>query len=119
MPRITEKEKSDGLDSEIARREKEIDDRLRNDYGTKAKSAKDTADKALKELALVRGELDGMRVQQGKLQPSTEYASRERFVELQEAYAAFERFFKEQWKLTKKEIRKQVLWKKREKTKKD
>ncbi len=113
------KEKSDGLDGEIARREKEIDDRLRTDYQTKAKSAKDTADKALKELALVRGELDGMRVQQGKLQPSTEYASRERFVELQEAYAAFERFFKEQWKLTKKEIRKQVLWKKREKTKKD
>ncbi len=56
-----------------------------------------------------------MRALQGKLSPSSEYTSRERFVELQEAYVAFEKFFREQWKITKKEIRKQVLWKKREK----
>ncbi len=110
------KEKSDGLDAEIAKREKEIDEKLRTDYDAKTKSAKKTANDALKELALVRGELDGIRAAQGKLQPSTDYASRERFVELQEAYVAFEKFFKAQWKITKKEIRKQVLWKKREKT---
>ena len=110
------KEREEQLESEIGRREKEIDDKLRTDYETKAKEAKKTADAAVKELALVRGELDGMRAQQGKLTPSTEYASRERFVELQEAYVAFEKFFKAQWQVTKKEIRKQVLWAKREKT---
>ncbi len=109
------KEKEENLESEIERREKEIDDKLRTDYETKAKAAEKTAKDAVKELALVRGELDGMRASEGKLTPSTDYASRERFVELQEAYVAFEKFFKSQWKITKKEIRKQVLWKKREK----
>lgn len=67
---------------------------------------------------LARGELDAMRVQQGKLAANPADTSRERFVELQAEYLAFERYFKEQWKLTKKEIRKQVLWKKYEKKKK-
>ena len=109
------KAREENLENEIGRREKEIDDKLRTDYETKAKEAKKAADEAVKELALVRGELDGIRAQQGLLTPSTEYASRERFVELQEAYAAFERFFKSQWQITKKEIRKQVLWAKNEK----
>ena len=108
-------ERQENLENEIQRREQEIDDRLRTDYETKASAAKKKADEALKELALVRGELDGIRAEQGKLTPSTEYASRERFVELQEAYVAFEKFFKSQWQITKKEIRKQVLWAKREK----
>lgn len=111
--RVAEKEET--LDSEIARREKEIEEKYSTEYEEKAKEAKKTADAAVKELALVRGELDGIRAQQGKLEPSTDYASRERFVELQEAYVAFEKFFKEQWKITKKEIRKQVLWAKQNK----
>ena len=114
------KEKEEQLESEIERREREIDDKLRTDYETKAREAKKAAEEAAAELALVRGELDGIRAQQGKLTPSTEYASRERFVELQEAYVAFEKFFKSQWQITKKEIRKQVLWAKQEKgSKKD
>lgn len=109
------KEKEEKLDDEITRREKEIEQKYSAEYEEKARAAKKTADDAVKELALVRGELDGMRASSGKLQPSTDYASRERFVELQEAYAAFEKFFKAQWGITKKEIRKQVLWAKREK----
>ena len=112
------KEREETLENEIDRREKEIDDKLRTDYETKANEAKKTAEKAVKELALVRGELDGIRVQQGIMTPSTEYASRERFLELQESFVAFEKFFKSQWQITKKEIRKQVLWSKGEKGKK-
>lgn len=108
-------QRSDSLQQEIDSKSREFEDKFRTDYEAKAKEAKKTADKAVKELALVRGELDGIRAMQGKLTPSTEYSSRERFVELQEAYAAFEKFFKEQWKLTKKEIRKQVLWQKQPK----
>ncbi len=109
------KQREENLDGEIGRREKEIEEKYRTEYEEKAKIAKKTADDAVKELALVRGELDGIRVAQGKLEPSTDYASRERFVELQEAYVAFEKFFKAQWKITKKEIRKQVLWAKQAK----
>jgi len=70
------------------------------------------------ETTFVRGQLDALRVKQGLLTPSADYASRERFLELQEEYASFEKFFKEQWKITKREIRKEVLWAKREKPKK-
>lgn len=65
-----------------------------------------------------QGQLDAMRVQQGLLAANPNDTSRERFMELQAEYLAFERYFKEQWKLTKKEIRKQVFWKKWEKKKK-
>lgn len=65
-----------------------------------------------------QGELDAMRVQQGLLVANQNDTSRERFMELQAEYLAFEQYFKEQWKLTKKEIRKQVFWKKWEKKKK-
>lgn len=87
----------------------------------KAEAAKVQYEKqfeALKEeTALARGELDGMRIQQGKLTPSTDYTSRERFTELEKEYEAFQKFFKKQWEFTKKEIRKTILWTKDEKKK--
>lgn len=69
------------------------------------------------EAALLRGELDGIRISQGKMTPSTDYTSRERFTELEEEYEAFQKFFKKQWEFTKKEIRKTILWAKDEKKK--
>ncbi len=71
--------------------------------------------KARDENALIRGELDGIRAQQGKLTPSADYTSRDRFLELEEEYMAYHRFFKTQWEYTKKEIRKTILWTKQEK----
>ena len=70
------------------------------------------------ETALIRGELDGIRAEQGKLIPSADYSSRERFIELETEYLAFHKFFKSQWEYTKKEIRKTILWTKQEKSKK-
>ncbi len=67
------------------------------------------------ENALIRGELDGIRAGQGKLTPSADYTSRDRFIELEEEYMAYHRFFKSQWEFTKKEIRKTILWTKQEK----
>ncbi len=61
------------------------------------------------ELTFVRGELDGIRAQQGLLIPSSDYASRERFKELEREYEAFHKFFTRQWDITKKEIRKTIL----------
>lgn len=61
------------------------------------------------ELVFVRGELDGLRARQGMLLPSKDYASRERFTELEREYEAFHKFFTQQWEFTKKEIRKNIL----------
>ena len=51
----------------------------------------------------------------GLLTPSEDYTSRERFVELEAQYKAFNTYFQEQWKLTKKQIRKEILWAKEKK----
>lgn len=77
----------------------------------------ETVDKLTEEVALLRGELDGIRAKDGKLTPSVDYTSRERFIELEAEYEAFQSFFKQQWEFTKKEIRKTILWEKGEKKK--
>ena len=79
-----------------------IKKKIEQDCAARIKEVKD-------ELAFVRGELDGMRAQQGLLQPSSDYTSRERFTELEREYEAFHKFFTQQWEYTKKEIRKNIL----------
>ncbi len=83
---------------------------LIREYEDKIRKVKD-------ELVFVRGELDGMRAQQGLLQPGSDYTSKERFTELESEYEAFHKFFIQQWEYTKKEIRKTILWNKNSKSK--
>lgn len=66
----------------------------------------------IKDLAV--SELDAIRIQQGKLTPSLDYTSRERFLEIEAEFEVFKKFYNEQWKLTKKQIRQEILWKKQE-----
>lgn len=70
------------------------------------------------ELIFVRGELDGIRAREGLLTPSKDYSSRERFKELEREYEAFHKFFTQQWDITKKEIRKNILRNSKDKNKK-
>ena len=60
-------------------------------------------------------ELRAIRVKHELLTPSESYTSEERFTQLEEEFEAFNKFFKAQWNLTKKSIRKQLLWSKKEK----
>lgn len=110
----------DQLEAKLKQMEKSCNDAVTAEQ-TKSEAMKMQYEKQLADVkeqaSLVRGELDGMRIQQGKLVPSTEYTSRERFTELEEEYEAFQKFFKKQWEYTKKEIRKSLLWTKDEKKK--
>ncbi len=63
---------------------------------------------------LLLAELDALRVETGRLTPTLDYTSKERFTELEREFIAFSNFFKDQWELTKKEIRKELLWSKEE-----
>lgn len=90
--------------------EQEKSEALKMQYEQRIAEAKEQA-------ALARGELDGIRLQQGKMAPSQDYTSRERFLELEQEYEAFQNFFKKQWEMTKKEIRKTILWSKDDKKK--
>lgn len=56
----------------------------------------------------VKGELTAMRVQQGLSAPCDDFASVERFRELEEEFLAFKAFFKSQWKYTSRAVRDQI-----------
>lgn len=63
---------------------------------------------------LLEAEISAIRVLQGKKTPTLDFTSKERFKELEHEFEAFNNFFKKQWKLTKKQIRKKLFWTKAE-----
>ena len=102
-------------------------DKLVNEYEIKLKNLEEECKKQLvsqKELfdsqisnkttenSMIRAELDALRTKHGLMLPSNDYSSKERFSELEEEFIAFNEFFKEQWKITKKDNRKKHLWSK-------
>lgn len=113
---------TDELDARLQQMEQRCNDTVAAEQ-VKAEAMKISYEEQLaavkEQAAFVRGELDGIRIQQGKLTPSTDYTSRDRFTELEEEYEAFQKFFKKQWEYTKKEIRKTLLWTKEEKKKRN
>lgn len=86
-----------------------------NDFNKQINNLDFKIAKAVAERDLMAAELRAIRVKHELLTPSEEYTSEERFTQLEEEFNAFNNFFKAQWKLTKKEIRKQLLWTKAEK----
>ncbi len=86
-----------------------------NDFNNQINDLDFRISKAVTERNLMAAELRAIRVKHELLTPCEEYTSEERFTQLEEEFNAFNNFFKAQWKLTKKEIRKQLLWTKSEK----
>ena len=84
----------------------------RRDFAEKTASYEAETAKLREDNLNLRTELDGLRAKSGYLKPSSEYTSRERFLELEDEFEAFIRFFRGQWKVTKRAIRRDVLWKK-------
>jgi hypothetical protein len=80
-----------------------------NDHIFKVEEEKEAL---IRQRDLAVAELRAVRVQNGLVVPSDDLTSRERFEELENEFEAFNKFFKEQWTLTKKAIRKQLLWEK-------
>lgn len=70
---------------------------------------------AIFDRKLMAAELRGIRTEYNLIKPNEELTSKERFEELEEEFEAFNKFFKEQWKITKKSIRRKLLWTKDEK----
>jgi len=91
---------------------------IENNYVTDEKLWNETKNKLIAEKQLAYAELRALRVEHGMLSPCEEYTSKERFAELEREFEIFNQFFKEQWELTKKSIRKMILWTKEEKKEK-
>lgn len=71
--------------------------------------------KLTSEKDLAFAELRALRIEHNLINPLEDFTSRERFAELEHEFEIFNKFFKEQWALTKKSIRKMLLWTKEEK----
>ena len=99
------KKLTDSYDFKMAEMEKQHARAL----GERERAQKAELEDRDRELYMIRAELDGIRIKQGAVKPSVDYTSRERFVELEEEFEAFKRFFRGQWKLTKRAIRKEVF----------
>ncbi len=66
--------------------------------------------RALDELqAITAAKLNGLKKESGLYEGGEDYVSREGFDEIERQYKHFKAFFKEQWRLTKKDIRKKYL----------
>lgn len=60
----------------------------------------------------IMAQLNGIRAQHNLTSSVEDYTSMERFNELENEFEAFAKFFRAQWSKTKKQIRKEILWKK-------
>lgn len=67
---------------------------------------------------LVTAEITAEKIKNGELKPNLDYTSREKFLELEKQFRTFNNFFEEQWKMTKKQIKKEILDAKPEEPKK-
>lgn len=112
------------LTQSISERKQKIDEyetkinEMETNYSSLLQVEKEEKEALEKERTMMRGELNAIRAQHGQMTPSEDYTSRERFLELEAQYEAFHEYFKEQWKLTKKQIRKEILWSKNNKNEK-
>ncbi len=70
---------------------------------------KDELKKALNDKSFALAQLLALRIKMNINTAEDDYTSKERFKELEEQYFIFEQFFSEEWKRTKKKLRKQYL----------
>lgn len=59
-----------------------------------------------------RAELTSIKYKNGTIKPNEDYTSREKFLELEDEFKAFNEYFEKQWSMTKKQIRKEIFKKK-------
>lgn len=99
---------------------------LINDYENKLNEMEDNffneeslwklkEEKLISEKELAIAELRALRLEHNLISPAEDFTSKERFMELEKEFEIFNKYFKEQWELTKKSIRKALLWTKEEK----
>ena len=63
---------------------------------------------------LMKAELMTIRIKY-ELGENADYSSKEKFLELEDYFMAYAKFFRKNWEQAKKQIRKEILWAKADK----
>ena len=71
---------------------------------------KDDTERLLQENTLIKAQLNGLRAKHGYTGDIGDLTSKERFEELEEQLHAFVGLFEDEWKKTRRKIRKDILW---------
>lgn len=90
-------------------------DKSKNEYINLEKKLRSDYNHLEEENKLLKARLSAMKVKNNELKPDIEYTKEEEFKNIEEDYLAFNKFFKSQWKMTRKEIRKEIFCSKKEK----
>jgi len=102
--RLTEELKQ--TKEKLTKEREEIETTLREEVG----KLREDRDKNNEERLSYLAQLHGLRQKHGLITKEDDFSSKERFNELEQEYAAFVQLFKKQWNITKKKIRKDILW---------
>ena len=70
----------------------------------------DETERVTKANILLRGQLNGLRHKYGLLTSDDDFSTKERMEELETEFQAFYEMFEDQWKKTRRKIRKDILW---------
>lgn len=103
------------FETECMKDARALEEALRQERATVEKRAKALDEEKArieKDLVFTKAQLHGLRQQHGLTASEDDFTSKERFMELEAEFRAFEAFFETQWKYTKKRIRKEILGKK-------
>ncbi len=102
-----DKKKTD-LTNEYEETKKDLNDKL-SEQELEIKQLKETLAKVEKNRNFIAAQLIAFRSENDLLTELDDYSSKERFLELEKQYFAFESFFNEEWKKAKRKIRKKYL----------
>lgn len=83
---------------------------IREDAERRVGEFKEEAERLLEENTLTKAQLNGLRAKYGLTGDIGDLTSKERFEELEDQLHAFVGLFEDEWKKTRKKIRKDILW---------
>ena len=74
------------------------------------KKYSDETERVTKANILLRGQLNGLRHKYGLLTSDDDFSTKERMEELETEFQAFYELFEDEWRKTRRKIRKDILW---------
>lgn len=83
---------------------------IQEDAERRIQGYKDDTERLSQENTLIKAQLNGLRAKNGLTGDIGDLTSKERFEELEDQLHAFVGLFEDEWKKTRKKIRKDILW---------
>ncbi|MDE5722381.1 MAG: DUF2357 domain-containing protein [Clostridia bacterium] len=104
-----------GLNAELSEKSNELSkaetqfEKARGEMQTQLDASAQEIEKLKLESALTQGKLKAVLCERGLIEKEEDFTAEVKFDELERQYKAFKAFFKEEWRMAKKRIRREIL----------